>query len=120
MALDDFDDEDDLSSEVIRPLIPGGDPTDTQDIEFKDGKFPQARQVFAVIGFFGFAIVYAMRVNLSISVVSMVNHTAIVPETNQTFTNVCPLPSPVSNSTVPAVSIFHKTIASSVGVNCWP
>lgn len=110
---DNFEDEDDLRFEVNRPLI----DTTQEHVEFKDGKFPQARQIFAVIGFFGFAIVYAMRVNLSISVVSMVNHSAIVPETNQTFTNVCPLPSPVSNSTVPAVSIIQKTIASSAGVN---
>lgn len=108
MPQDDyFDEEDDHRSEVDRPLI----ETTQEHVEFKDGKFPQARQVFAVIGFFGFAIVYAMRVNLSISVVSMVNHSAIVPETNQTFTNVCPLPSPASNSTVPAVSMTHQTIA---------
>lgn len=109
MPQDDyFDEDDDHRSEVDRPLI----DTTEEHIEFKDGKFPQARQVLAVIGFFGFAIVYAMRVNLSISVVSMVNHSAIVPETNQTFTNVCPLPSPASNSTVPAVSIKEKTVVS--------
>lgn len=94
---DDFyDDEEDL---ISQPLI------DDEITELKDGPFPKARQVFALVGFFGFAIVYAMRVNLSISIISMVNHTAIVVDTNQSLTDVCPIPTP-TNSSVPAVSIF--------------
>lgn len=101
---DDFDYDDDEFSEANEPLIEGelhGHPS------IKDGSFPKARQVLAIIGFCGFAIVYAMRVNLSITIVSMVNHTAINVHTNQSFTDVCPLPTPSSNSSVPAVIISH-------------
>ena len=36
-----------------------------------------ARHTFAFLAFLGFANVYAMRVNLSVAIVAMVNHTAI-------------------------------------------
>lgn len=98
---DDFyDEEEDLIPAVNQPLI---DRDHHCDLE--DGEFPKARQVFAIVGFCGFAIVYAMRVNLSISIVSMVNHSAINIDTNQSFTDVCPIPTPSSNSSVPAVRI---------------
>lgn len=61
------------------------------------------------MGFLGFANVYAMRVNLSVAVVAMVNHTAI-PEVNGTVLDVCPMV-PDSNSTLPAV---NKTYLNSV------
>lgn len=69
----------------------------------KDGVFPKARQVLAILGFLGFANVYAMRVNLSISIVSMVNNSAIIVPSNETLTDVCPIPTP-TNSSIPAVS----------------
>lgn len=98
---DDFyEDEDDHISGAHRPLIDSDDA-----VEYKDGPFPKQRHILAACGFFGFAIVYAMRVNLSISIVEMVNHTAINDNTNQTLTNVCPIPTPTTNSSVPAVSI---------------
>lgn len=53
------------------------------------------------MGFLGFANVYAMRVNLSVAVVAMVNATATKTVTNHS--DVCPMP-PVTNSTVPPVS----------------
>lgn len=100
-ASDDFyDDEEDLL--VNQPLI-GSD----EQSELKDGPFPKARQVFALVGFSGFAIVYAMRVNLSISIVSMVNQTALNDHTNRSITDSCPIPAPASNSSVPAVSIVR-------------
>jgi ACS family sodium-dependent inorganic phosphate cotransporter-like MFS transporter 5 len=55
------------------------------------------RHTLVLLGFLGFANVYAMRVNLSVTIVAMVNHTAI-PHANQTDTDVCPNPSP-SNQT---------------------
>lgn len=101
---DDFyedEDADDLIYAVNHPLIEV-----LGHVDLKDGKFPKARQILAMVGFAGFAIVYAMRVNLSISIVSMVNHSAINTETNQSYTDVCPLPTtPTSNSSIPAVSI---------------
>jgi hypothetical protein len=96
---DFYDEENDLLSEVNQPLI----NSDGEEVELEDANFPKARHVFALVGFCGFAIVYAMRVNLSISIVSMVNQSAI--NNNQTFTDVCPLPTPTSNSSVPAVSV---------------
>ncbi|CRK92382.1 CLUMA_CG005927, isoform A [Clunio marinus] len=92
--IDPYDEEDDLNSTANQPLI-----QDEDHDQIPDGKFPKARQVFAIVGFCGFAIVYAMRVNLSISVVSMVNHTAINVDTNQSITDVCPIPTPTNTST---------------------
>lgn len=67
-----------------------------------DGKFPRARHILGFMGFLGFANVYAMRVNLSVAVVAMINHTAI-PDVNGTVLDVCPM-GPETNSTVPVVS----------------
>lgn len=70
-----------------------------------DGKFPRCRHILGLMGFLGFANVYAMRVNLSVAVVAMVNHTAIPSITNASdITDVCPMP-PDSNSTIPSVSV---------------
>ncbi|XP_069162723.1 sialin isoform X3 [Procambarus clarkii] len=55
-----------------------------------------ARHILALMGFVGFANVYAMRVNLSVAIVAMVNNTAI-PHTNITEVDVCQ--TPVDNST---------------------
>ena len=50
-----------------------------------------------LLGFLGFANVYAMRVNLSVTIVAMVNHTAI-PHANETSVDICPV-SPDHNPT---------------------
>lgn len=36
-----------------------------------------ARYTFAVLGSIGFAIIYGLKVNLSVAIVAMVNHTAL-------------------------------------------
>ena len=51
------------------------------------------------MGFLGFANVYAMRVNLSVAVVAMVNRTAL-PSVNVTESDVCPS---LNSSSTPTV-----------------
>ncbi|XP_055370914.1 sialin [Condylostylus longicornis] len=61
----------------------------------------KTRYVFGFMGFLGFAVVYAMRVNLSVAIVAMVNQTAISHE-NVTIEDVCPASSNTSeNNTLP-------------------
>ncbi|XP_030380952.1 putative inorganic phosphate cotransporter [Scaptodrosophila lebanonensis] len=64
-----------------------------------DGEFPKTRHIFGLMGFLGFAVVYAMRVNLSVAIVAMVNQTAI-PHANSSVVDddTCPVP-PVRNDT---------------------
>lgn len=69
-----------------------------------NGPYFGARHLFAILGFLGFANVYAMRVNLSVAIVAMVNNTAIDPPpgppSNHTA-HTCPLPPDPSNHTAP-------------------
>nr|CAD7423052.1 unnamed protein product [Timema monikensis] len=60
----------------------------------------KTRHVLALMGFLGIANVYAMRVNLSVAIVTMVNNSAI-PQVNPTAneSNVCL--APILNSTAP-------------------
>lgn len=65
-----------------------------------DGRFPKARHILGFLGFLGFANVYAMRVNLNVAIVAMVNHTAI-PDVENITDTTCPIPDDHSNSTIP-------------------
>lgn len=56
----------------------------------------QYRYVLIVLGFFGLANVYGMRVNLNVALVAMVNHTAVQ---ENTVPSDCPLPSAGGNET---------------------
>lgn len=56
------------------------------------------------MGFLGFANVYAMRVNLSVAIVAMINSTAPAPS-NESAVDVCPAGTP-DNSTIIPVSFF--------------
>lgn len=94
---DDSTDDHDRDHE---PLIVG---RYQHEHEQRDGRFPRARHILGLMGFLGFANVYAMRVNLSVAVVAMVNHTAIPSIQNASLTDVCPVPAD-GNSTVPNVS----------------
>lgn len=59
----------------------------------------------ALMGFLGFANVYAMRVNLSVVIVAMVNNTAIPKANNSDSTDVCP--TEFMNQTV--VQVVHNS-----------
>ena len=59
-------------------------------------KSPLARHVFALLSFLGFANVYAMRVNLSVAIVAMVNQTAISHNRSSDNSSSCPV---LGNST---------------------
>lgn len=52
----------------------------------------------AVLMFFGFAVVYALRVNFSVAMVAMVNTTASKPAPNSSVVHTCP-PLPDSDNT---------------------
>ncbi|CAH0751339.1 unnamed protein product [Diatraea saccharalis] len=60
----------------------------------------KCRTVLGIMGFLGFANVYAMRVNLSVAIVAMINSTTPMPSNDSTL-DVCPATGP-SNSSAPA------------------
>ncbi|KAG9355599.1 hypothetical protein JZ751_000437 [Albula glossodonta] len=51
-----------------------------------------ARCNLAVLMFFGFAVVYGLRVNLSVAMVAMVNNTSPQPSSNNSSLQECPVP----------------------------
>lgn len=65
----------------------------------EDGTFPKTRHIFGLISFVGFAIIYAMRVNLSVAIVIMVNHTAIPHEDEEINNETCTVSSFTNNTT---------------------
>lgn len=66
----------------------------------------KCRTVLGIMGFLGFAVVYAMRVNLSVAIVAMVNTTKTPPSNDSTL-DVCPTSVP-SNSTPEFVSFLNQ------------
>lgn len=62
----------------------------------------KTRHIFGLMGFLGFGVVYAMRVNLSVAIVAMVNQTAI-PHSNSSVidADTCPMPAPGGNGSAP-------------------
>jgi len=67
-----------MSSDQPNIILPDGGP-DYQEIENerlrRKGPWIGVRHIFAFLGFLGFVNVYAMRVNLSVAIVAMVNST---------------------------------------------
>lgn len=61
----------------------------------------KARHTLGFLGFLGFALVYAMRVNLSVAIVSMVNQTAIPHTEDNDTSDVCPNTKPINGTFVP-------------------
>ncbi|KAH8357456.1 hypothetical protein KR084_006258 [Drosophila pseudotakahashii] len=93
---EEADDEREAFCSGERPLIRSG------GAEENHGCGPKTRHIFGLMGFLGFAVVYAMRVNLSVAIVAMVNQTAI-PHSNSSVidTDTCPLPEPHHNGSDP-------------------
>ncbi|XP_060644691.1 sialin [Drosophila nasuta] len=64
------------------------------------GKLVPARYVLAILGSIGMAIVYGLKVNLSVAMVAMVNHTAIhKADDHQNDTAACSPPGDAANNT---------------------
>lgn len=80
-------------------------PPDVEDSR----SWVKARYTFGFMGFLGFALVYAMRVNLSIAIVSMVNQTQTDDDNGTTNnTDICPRdPDPVNGTFVPSPGEFN-------------
>ncbi|XP_008291105.1 sialin [Stegastes partitus] len=57
-----------------------------------------ARLNLAILMFFGFSVVYGLRVNLSVAMVAMVNTTDPQPTDNTSVVHACPLPSGEDNA----------------------
>ncbi|XP_070778423.1 sialin [Enoplosus armatus] len=57
-----------------------------------------ARLNLAVLMFFGFSVVYGLRVNLSVAMVAMVNYTDPKPAQNSSVVHACPLPPGMENT----------------------
>ncbi|KAK5618208.1 hypothetical protein CRENBAI_020834 [Crenichthys baileyi] len=74
---------------------------DTEVLLEKDAVPPQccsARLNLAILMFFGFSVVYGLRVNLSVAMVAMVNTTDPAAERNTTVVPACPLPPGAENT----------------------
>jgi len=54
------------------------------------GTWWSSRFFLAYLAFFGFANVYALRVNLSVAIVSMVNSSYQTPKQHLNHSDVCP------------------------------
>lgn len=67
----------------------------------------KSRYTFGFLGFLGFALVYAMRVNLSVAIVSMVNQTAYPDNDNNSATDVCPKVGPINGTFIPSPGEFN-------------
>ncbi|XP_034189033.1 major facilitator superfamily transporter 10 isoform X1 [Osmia lignaria lignaria] len=67
----------------------------------------KARYTFGFLGFLGFALVYAMRVNLSVAIVSMVNQTAIPHDDDNDTTDVCRNEKPINGTFIPSAGEFN-------------
>ncbi|XP_066137490.1 putative inorganic phosphate cotransporter isoform X2 [Euwallacea fornicatus] len=88
-----YEDEDE-TTRIIPPSV-----EDTKDCI-------KSRHILGILGFLGFANVYAMRVNLSVAIVAMVNQTTPIVPSNQSNFDHCPVLN-VTNSTTPSDGEFN-------------
>ncbi|GFQ81345.1 sialin [Trichonephila clavata] len=52
-------------------------------------ELPGVRYIFAGSGFLGFCVIYAIRVNINVAIVAMVNSTAVYDVDNNTHSQEC-------------------------------
>ncbi|XP_051247270.1 sialin [Dicentrarchus labrax] len=74
---------------------------DSEPLIENDAVPPQccsARLNLAVLMFFGFSVVYGLRVNLSVAMVAMVNSTDPKPAQNSSVFHACPMPPGMENA----------------------
>ena len=80
-------------------------------------EFPSARLVFTLLAFFGFLNIYCLRVNLSVALVAMVNHTEhknvtdtecveLIEEKDHNATEVCVPPSQSCTCSIVPLSTY--------------
>ncbi|XP_068248075.1 putative inorganic phosphate cotransporter [Palaemon carinicauda] len=94
-----FTSHENISQDVIRRLGEEDPLTDSPpSLSRETGTCFGKRQLLAFMGFLGFANVYAMRVNLSVAIVAMVNNTAI-PHANKSVSEECQYPGDNSTQT---------------------
>ncbi|KAM6899795.1 sialin [Xenentodon cancila] len=80
---------------------PSDESEDSEPLIKSDAAPPQccsARLNLAVLMFFGFSVVYGLRVNLSVAMVAMVNATDPKTTENTSVVHACPLPSGAQNT----------------------
>ncbi|OWR40838.1 hypothetical protein KGM_200810 [Danaus plexippus plexippus] len=80
---------------------------ETERVEETTG-WIKCRTVLGIMGLLGFANVYAMRVNLSVAIVAMINSTEPLPS-NDTTLDVCPTSLPSNNTIPPKQGEFNWT-----------
>lgn len=69
----------------------------------------KARYNLGFLGFLGFALVYAMRVNLSVAIVSMVNQTAFPDHGGNDTSDVCSKRPLINSTFVPVKILFYDS-----------
>ncbi|CAG9562023.1 unnamed protein product [Danaus chrysippus] len=84
-----------------------GNLVETERVEETTG-WIKCRTVLGIMGLLGFANVYAMRVNLSVAIVAMINSTEPLPS-NDTTLDVCPTSLPSNNTIPPKQGEFNWT-----------
>lgn len=67
----------------------------------------KSRYTFGFLGFLGFSLVYAMRVNLSVAIVSMVNQTAYPDNDDNSTADVCPKAGPINGTFIPVRNKYN-------------
>ncbi|XP_060523249.1 sialin [Cylas formicarius] len=92
---DNIDEDEDETTKILPPTV-----EDSRQCL-------KSRHILGILGFLGFANVYAMRVNLSVAIVAMVNNTAFPPPpaSNNSYDH-CPVNNSATNATTPTSGTF--------------